>query len=621
MDDIVSSPPEPNLKKRPAPEDESPDKKPLNLKGNQFMPTPPDTDQSSNVSPEAGLNNEDGERAVSPAPSSSALSSVIENTHDSNAQSSGNTSAGPSASGAPPAKRRKLTPAERIEKQQAKEAKDREKAEQKARREEQKRVQDEEKRRKAEEREVKKREKELKEEQKAQEKEQKEQEKLKKERSQMRLGSFFQKPATPAKSPDVDADTMMRARRRSLSLEQYDEVADQIKSPAKGTPPPGSAKKPFKTVSDYRKTFLSFQLQTHCKMAPLPEPASEAAQDAFERELQDPSLQEKFDLGMIDSYQGHAEIKHYFSRDEDSERGMLDPDIRQLVDTISGTSQQSIDLTEESSTESAMARLRQLPIKYLHFNEDVRPAYCGTYTKIRSPRLIRRLTRNPFTRGRPDTDYDYDSEVEWEEPEEGDEEVLSEEEDEADSQADANEIDDFLDDEDDDKGKRKVITGELVPESTGLCWANAAGRISVIESIETDQPPKAMEGMRMGVLLLGFSGNTINPFSTEYWDSPSAQAPALHVNDKPAAVMPPPPRVPLQPRLNTNGTVDKAHDLVGAVAGAKGPITSVAALQVAKRGPKPAPKTLSKEDFDEFKDAVVGSPIGKLDLQKALKDR
>ena len=60
-----------------------------------------------------------------------------------------------------PAKRRKLTPSEKIEQQRAKEAKAAEKAEQKARKDEEKRVKDEEKRLKAEEREAKRREKDL----------------------------------------------------------------------------------------------------------------------------------------------------------------------------------------------------------------------------------------------------------------------------------------------------------------------------------------------------------------------------------------------------------------------------------------------------------------------------
>lgn len=661
MDDIVSSPPAPNPKKRPSPEDESPGEKPLNLKGTQFMmPTPPDTDNSSNTSPDGSANNDAHNRAASPAPSSSALSSTVDIVSEHALPSSKTTTGPPTAaaaspSGPPPAKRRKLTPSEKLEKQQVKEAAERERAAAKARKDEEKRLkdeekrkkdeekaelkraQDEEKRRKAEEKDAKKREKEVEEERKTQEKEakkreqeakkrQQEEEKLKKERSQLRLASFFQKPATPAKtaSPDND-ENQPRARRRSLSLEQYDVVADRIGSPVKGTPPPVSEKKPSAqkpAVSAYHRAFLPFELQSHSRMAVTQKEASEAAQEIFDRELKNPSLQEQYDLGMISTYQGYAELGHYFPGERDLDRGLNFPATRDIVDRIQGTANQPIDLTKGQSSRPAVEILRDLPTKHLHFAEDVRPPYCGTYNKIRSPGTRRKVRRNPFTRARPDTNYDYDSEAEWEEPEEGDEEVLSDEEDEADSQADADDIEGFLDDEDDTaKSKRKMITGELVPESTGLCWAKEKGRISVVESIEVEAQPEELHGMSMGVLLPGLAGKTIDPFSTVYWDPPAAsQAPGLFVNDRPASTMAP-PRPPLQPRLNPNGTLDKGHDFIGATQGVKGPITSVAALQGAKRGPKPAPKTLSKEDLEEFKEAVVGSPIGKLELQKGLKTR
>jgi chromatin assembly factor 1 subunit A len=240
----------------------------------------------------------------------------------------------------------------------------------------------------------------------------------------------------------------------------------------------------------------------------------------------------------------------------------------------------------------------------------VRPAYYGTYTKINSPRKLRKCRRNPFLRARPDTDYDNDSEAEWEEPEEGDEEILSEAEDEADSQqGDGNEDDDFLDDEDDTaKNRRKITTGELVPETTGLCWEDAANRISVVESIETNDQPPSMHGMRISILLPGFTGATIDPHSN-YWQSTTTQAVGGSM---------PPPRAPLQPRSNL-----PEHGLIGATEGHRGPITTLTASQNqgAKRGPKPAPRTLSKEDMAEFKEAVVDSPLGKLELQKGLKAR
>lgn len=161
MDDVVSSPPETNIRKRSAPEEDHPDcQKPLNLKGNQFiMPTPPDTEESSTASPDASINNDEKERAASPAPSS-VLSSVMEvmpSHTDAPASSSATAVPGSSTAKAanstsgPPAKRRKLTPSDKLEAAQAKEAKAREKAEQKALKEEEKARKDEEKARKEEE--------------------------------------------------------------------------------------------------------------------------------------------------------------------------------------------------------------------------------------------------------------------------------------------------------------------------------------------------------------------------------------------------------------------------------------------------------------------------------------
>ncbi|KJX96268.1 hypothetical protein TI39_contig685g00008 [Zymoseptoria brevis] len=620
MDDLMPSPPAPNILKRAAPEhehDRTPDTKPLNLKGSQFvMPTPPDTDGSSNTSPDVSINNDDRERGGSPAPSS-ALSSIGEVDTGDASSIAGPSTTTTRAGGPPPAKKRKsLTPAEKLEQAQVKEAKAREKAEkqaqkeeEKARKDEEKRVKDEERRKLAEEKEAKKREKEL-------EVERKAQEKLNKERKQMRLGAFFQAPATPAKADDGDETQAGRTRRKSLSLEPYDAVAERIRaaSPMKGTPPPASAKKSLDatpTISDYHKTFLPFDLPTYSVLAPLIQ-TSDDAQERFDHELNDPSLKEKYDLGIEGSYAGLTE---YFADERSRTRGIPVTSVRELAEAIEGTSKVPIDLTEDGLGVTALDVLRRIPIRHLQFHEDVRPAYCGTYTKIKSPRTTTKMRRNPFTRARKDTNYDYDSEVEWEEPEEGDEEVLSEEEEEADSQVDADEIDGFLDDENDTaKVKRKITTGELVPETTGLCWESKANRICVVESIETDQQPPAMSGMRMGWLIAGFAGATIDPFSTAYWqDAPSEIAgPTLMA----------PPRAPLQPRLDLGcNAIPPGSSLIGAAEGQKGPITSLAASQGARRGPKPAPKTLNKEDLEEFKEAVVGSPLGKLELQKGLKTR
>lgn len=129
-----------------------------------------------------------------------------------------------------------------------------------------------------------------------------------------------------------------------------------------------------------------------------------------------------------------------------------------------------------------------------------------------------------------------------------------------------------------------------------------------------------MSDMRIGVLLPDFKGGSIDPFSTVYWQGDMAP-PAVPVTTDPLArLIASAGRPPLQDRANTNGTTP-SQSLIGAAAGEKGPITSTAAMQGPKRGPKPKPKTLSKEDLEEFKEAVVGSPLGRLDLQKGLKAR
>ncbi|KAI5364771.1 Putative chromatin assembly factor 1 subunit A [Septoria linicola] len=653
MDEIISSPP--NIRKRSR-EPESPEQKLLNLKGSQFMmPTPPDTEneRSSNASPRDSAQQDAQGRAASPALSTSTtLSSVIDVASTNGEPQSSNltaSSTGPaptSASSAPPpAKRRKLTPSEKLEQAQLKEAKARERAEKKAqaeaekikkeaekedkkaqveedkaRKAEEKRIKDEEKRAKAEEKETKKREKEL-------EEAKKQEEKLAKERKQMRLGAFFgSKPNTPAKRNSDGEENTIRSRRKSLSLEPFEAVADQIRSsasPIKQSPGPMSTKKP--KLSDYRETFLPFEAPMHSRVATIARD-QQADQDQFDHELKDPLIQEKYDLGLVASY---ANLDSYFGELRQAARGRRGhPNIRKIVEKAQGTSREPIDLTEESSKESPDAILRKVDTKYLHFNEDVRPAYCGTYTKITSPGTTRRTMRNPFVRTRPDTDYDYDSEAEWEEPEEG-EDLGSDDDDEADSNADGDEMDDFLDDEHDKaKSKRKIVTAELIPESTGLCFANERGRVLRVDGTPVVKQPSVMDGMRMGFLLPGFAGITIDPFSTSYWETPTVApvAPsasgAIGAQSTSSTAMAP-PRKPLEPRLNFNSTAESAaFALVGAAEGEKGPITSTAALTpAAKRGRKPQPKTLSKEDLDELKDAVVGSPLGKLELHKGLKAR
>ncbi|KAI4124356.1 MAG: hypothetical protein LQ347_005770, partial [Umbilicaria vellea] len=124
--------------------------------------------------------------------------------------------------------------------------------------------------------------------------------------------------------------------------------------------------------------------------------------------------------------------------------------------------------------------LRATSTKYLKFAEDIRPPYIGTYSKLPAECAVSKLCRNPFTRGLPQTNYDYDSEAEWEEPGEG-EDLDSEGEEELGEDEDGDEMDGFLDDEDAGDGtgvagnRRRLVIGDLEPVSTGLCWDDGQG--------------------------------------------------------------------------------------------------------------------------------------------------
>lgn len=629
MEEIDSSPASHNPNKRALSDAESPEKKPLNLKGTQFvMTTPPNTDGSSSASPT--FHDNLGVRPGSPTPSSSTLSSVAITEPPSTSALARSSSTADACTGPPPAKKRKLSPSEKEQQKREKEARAVEKAaekarkeagraEDKARKDEEKQAKDEEKRKKAEDREAKRREKELEEERKIQDK-------LKKERAQMRLGAFFQKPETPARGESNGESSIGLPRRKSLSLEPFGTVADQISraaSPCKSTTqsPDENAPLDEPPISDYWRYFLPFQLQTHSSMKlSRTDRRSEQAQEAFDHEVNGSAVPEKYDLGLIDSY---VSLEQHFLGDRQTSRGGRIPCVRSLVDHVQGASQQTIDLTAEEKSFTPLDALRCVSRRYIFFDKDVRPAYFGSYTKIRFQSSARKLCRNPFYRIREDTNYDEDSEAEWEEPEEG-EDLLDEEEDDDDSVGDAYEMDEFLDDEDETvKAKRKMITGDLVPESTGLCWENESGKI--LPSIEGHGCVAPPRGMRMGFLLPGFTGTTIDPFSSAYWRNGEEN---VTTSDNHNAVSEPssvpkeaslhPGRPPLQPRPNSNGTLDS---MLGTGKGGERLVNNTPGPNPRKVVRKPSIKTLSKEDLAEFRGFVVGDQRPKADLLKALKVR
>ena len=153
--------------------------------------------------------------------------------------------------------------------------------------------------------------------------------------------------------------------------------------------------------------------------------------------------------------------------------------VKDIVASFHGSADDPIDLTQgrQSSRRSPADVLKKVPVKYLRFVEDVRPPYIGTYSKTPVSCSPLRLFRRPFLRALPATNYDYDSEAEWEEPEEG-EDLDSEGEEEIGEDEAGDDMEEFLDDDDAEGcgAKRRNLMGDVQPVCTGVVWENTVDR-------------------------------------------------------------------------------------------------------------------------------------------------
>ena len=159
--------------------------------------------------------------------------------------------------------------------------------------------------------------------------------------------------------------------------------------------------------------------------------------------------------------------------------------VKEIIAKIHGSVRNPIDLTESQSrrvVQKPTDLLKTVPMKYLYFYEDYRPPYIGTFTKPLDRRSRSKLCRDPVGRELPNTDYDYDSEAEWEEPGEG-EDLGSEGEEEVGDDEDENEMEGFLDD-DEDAVKKRPLLGNLEPTCSGICWEDLANEDSKLANLE-----------------------------------------------------------------------------------------------------------------------------------------
>ncbi|OKP00979.1 Chromatin assembly factor 1 subunit rlf2 [Penicillium subrubescens] len=493
----------------------------------------------------------------------------------------------------PAGKKRKLSPASQDAKQQEKEARERQKLEEKAKKEEEKRIKAEEKKKRDEEREEEKRlkeeekkkreaereekrkakdeEKAAKEAAKEEEKKRKEEEKLKKERAQLKLNSFFVKPSLPSKSTGPAPSTFT--------------------SPKKPTPTTSElplTNSPKSNKSDYERTFPEFFLQSHTQLAPSHRFERDPEALTHVRQKLDATLNATQTTSHPDLPFRPSEIFHLipFHR----RCGRPRQSVKEILLRIQNSSDDSLmelDSKDQiKAAEDARDILRQIPMKTLRFSEDVRPPYQGTFTRPVPELSARRLARNPWHRGLPEVNYDYDSEAEWEEPEEG--EDLDSEEDEEGSDDGDDDMDGFLDDDDDALlgGKRRLIVGDLEPVSSGLRWA--------ADGVDDDMKAYQAETISDGVKF------PIDPFSTAYWEKP-----------KPKPAEPAPTQTRIAPANTNTLDVFRVTTPSGAlaVAPAKPPATG--------KAKRPFPP----EQLSEFRQAVEASDLSKIGTVEILKKK
>lgn len=348
-----------------------------------------------------------------------------------------------------PAKRKRLTPAEKAAKadEEAKKKKEREESRQqkaaekaaekariekekaeakaarqaeKARREE---AEQEAKAAKQQEREDKKRKKDE-EERKARE------EKERKERSQLKLQSFFKKPTTPKKAAPA--------------------AVEEKVSPKKGS-------SPRKEKTAYERMFQPFFVKQHVRVAWQRPWLDDEAAEAKTRILDEYVSGERAPADVapfnpLEALQVPAKPRR---------EGRTHPSVRAVMDEL-------------QENPAALEKLRRVPVKLICFRQDVRPPYCGTLTAIPQggELRLRRAARNPNGRVM-ELQYDYDSEAEWQDDEPGDDlDDLDDEEEEADDEDD---MDGFLDDSEDAGVARRIFANEMEPESTGVCWDGDEG--------------------------------------------------------------------------------------------------------------------------------------------------
>lgn len=427
----------------------------------------------------------------------------------------------------------------------------------------------------------------------------------------MKLNAFFMKPKVTASSAEpsvVDSNPDSTASPISLPSVCSGAVTNAN--------PPSPQKSIQKSAqSDYDRCFLPFSLPSHAILAPTNSFMEDTEKLNAARARLDQLL--KDDTAGLEPLTLHTLKVSLPAR---GRRGLRTAAVTEVIKRVHGSLDQPGDLTKDNETtqQQPLDMLKAIPMKYLHFGEDVRPPYYGTYTKSYPESTARRLARNAVSRIRQDTNYDYDSEAEWEEPEEG-EDLDSDGEEDLDEEGD-DDMDGFLDDEEDPQLKRRMLSGDLVPVSTGLCWEDKNG-VSKLndgsDAICTEFEEYKMEFLLGKLIPLSCHVITneitdpyprsIDPFSTAYWAPPAPVVAANTISAPKSSstngLMNPPPRAPLTQRT-MNGLLNTLNSNSAPSATSK---------------PTTPKKMVPDDQLPAFKAEIQGKDLTKIGMIEALK--
>jgi chromatin assembly factor 1 subunit A len=467
--------------------------------------------------------------------------------------------------------------------------------------------------------------------------------KRKKERSQLKLGNFFAIPPTKDRQRAGSVDSVGKGRSSMSPAPQGSNPSLlSVSSPAAApTPTKATPGKPKK--SEYERLFPDFYVKDGVSLAPInrferDEGAVASIQDTIDSYIlgnRSPGRERPFDTESLFHLSSYANVP----------RGKRPMPVRDIMTDFysGGNSSRPIDLTTDSQAQNSQAKrmgdsLRKIPMKFLKFQEDVRPPYRGTYTS-RPITGMSKLARNPLRRDLPNTNYDYDSEAEWIEDDEDAEDLMSEGDNDKEEDDGDEDMDGFLDDENDETApsKRSALMGDLEPVSTGLCWEDRRKRNTNVKLIPyrmeiiLGKPPfrilcfLALESHANLFLGTDPSIKSIDPFSNSYW----APAPSVTTME--------PPRIPLNTIKNTSVNFNTSSAISKPVkqfftpasevlkSQSSSPVLLGLPPQLQAQPPKnkdtKLKKLLADSDMDAFKQAIDGSDLSKVGLIEVLKKK